>query len=157
MLFSLSFFSLQFRQTKEIDFSQLDFPHEIWFAIPNAEIAYKLIILLPIILCGFIGNLLLLNIVFRNRALHTPTNYILVNMIAADTLTLVACPVMFICSDFFQNFVLGPLGCKMDGFLQGFFFFIKILALFCSFSETSLFFFPFFGLCVRLLFLLGIF
>lgn len=109
---------------------------------------------MPIISCGIIGNLLLLNIVFRNRALHTPTNYILVNMIAADTLTLIVCPVMFICSDFFQNFVLGPLGCKMDGFLQGFFI-IKILTLFCSLGNFIVFFYS--GLCFRLLFLLGIF
>lgn len=155
--FSFLFYSLQFRQTKEIDFSQLNFPREIWFAKPSVEIAYKLIILVPIILCGIIGNLLLLNIVFRNRALHTPTNYILVNMIAADTLTLIACPVMFICSDFFQNFVLGPLGCRMDGFLQGFLFKLKFQPFF-GLSETLPFFFPFFfGSCVRPRFLLGIF
>lgn len=105
----------------KIDFSKFNFPREIWFSKPSAEIVCKLLLLLPIILCGVIGNLLLLNIIIRNRALHTPTNYILANMISADTLTVIFCPIVFICSDFFQNFILGPIGCKMDGFLQGFF------------------------------------
>ncbi|XP_055322329.1 neuropeptide FF receptor 2 isoform X2 [Sitodiplosis mosellana] len=104
--------------SNEPDWIQHDFPFQIWFSKPNAEIVYKSLLLLPIILCGVIGNLLLLNVVFRNRALHTPTNYILANMIAADTLTIFLCPAVFICSDFFQNFILGPVGCKMDGFLQ---------------------------------------
>lgn len=124
MNFSIVFFLLHlscifFSNLKEIDFSQHDFPREIWFSKPSSEIVYKLIMLMPIILCGVIGNLLLLNVVFKNRALHTPTNYILSNMIVADTLTLVFCPAMFICGDFFQNFILGTLGCKGDGFLQG--------------------------------------
>lgn len=103
----------------KIDFSQFNFPREIWFSKPSAEIVCKLLLLLPIILCGVIGNLLLLNIIIRNRALHTPTNYILANMISADTLTVIFCPVAFICNDFFQSFILGPIGCKIDGFLQG--------------------------------------
>lgn len=104
----------------QIDFSKFDFPREIWFVKATAEIVSKLFLLLPIFLCGLIGNLLLLNIIIRNRALHTSTNYILANMISADTLTVIFCPLVFICSDFFQNFILGPIGCKMDGFLQGF-------------------------------------
>lgn len=107
--------------SSKIDFSKFNFPREIWTFKPNAEIVCKLLLLLPIILCGVIGNLLLLNIIIRNRALHTPTNYILANMIAADTLTVIFCPIVFICSDFFQNFQLGHPGCKLDGFLQGFF------------------------------------
>lgn len=54
-----------------------------------------------------------------NRALHSSTNYILANMIAADTLTVLFCPAVFICTDFFQNYLLGFLGCKLDGFIQG--------------------------------------
>lgn len=117
--FLFSFLWLDCRVDLKIDFSQFNFPGEIWFSKPSAEIICKLLLLLPIILCGVIGNLLLLNIIIRNRALHTPTNYILANMISADTLTVIFCPVAFICSDFFQTFILGPIGCKMDGFLQG--------------------------------------
>lgn len=104
----------------QIDFSKFNFPREIWFSKPSAEIVFKLLLLLPIILCGAIGNLLLLNIIIVNRALHSSTNCILANMIAADTLTVIFCPAVFICTDFFQNYLLGFVGCKMDGFLQGF-------------------------------------
>lgn len=71
-----------------------------------------------------------------------PTNYILANMIAADTLTIIFCPAVFICTDFFQNYLLGFVGCKLDGFLQGFclllsLFHIRIrvhvLSIFCGF------------------------
>lgn len=44
-------------------------------------------------------------------------------MVTADTITLLFCPVMFICRDFFQNFVLGAIGCNMEGYLQGNFIF----------------------------------
>lgn len=99
--------------------SQYDFPKTIWYTIPSDEAAIKLATLVPVICFGIIGNLLLLNIIARNRALQTPPNLILANMVAADTITLLFCPTMFICRDFFQNFVLGAIGCNMEGYLQG--------------------------------------
>lgn len=87
--------------------------------IPAGEAAVKLATLFPVVAFGVISNLILLNIIARNRALQSPTNLLLGNMVAADTLTLIFCPVMFVSRNFFQNFVLGPVGCKMDGYLQG--------------------------------------
>lgn len=87
--------------------------------IPTAEATIKLLTLVPVVLFGVFSNLLLLNIIARNRALQTPMNLILANMVAADTFTLLFCPIMFICRDFFQIFVLGAIGCKMEGYLQG--------------------------------------
>lgn len=103
------------------------FPCDIWFVKPYDELIYKTILLMIIVVVGAIGNLLLLNIIVRNRALHTPTNLLLANMISADMLTLIFCPLMFICRDFFQNYTLGPIGCKLDVCLQGIF-----AKLFCS-------------------------
>lgn len=87
--------------------------------ISSGEATIKLVTLVPVIGLGIVGNLLLLNIIARNRALQTPTNLILANMVTADTITLLFCPVMFICRDFFQNFVLGAIACTMEGYLQG--------------------------------------
>lgn len=101
------------------DVSAYDFPKTIWYMIPSGEAAIKLVTLVPVIGFGMIGNLILLNIIARNRALQTPTNLILANMVTADTITLLFCPAMFICRDFFQNFVLGAVGCNMEGYLQG--------------------------------------
>lgn len=87
--------------------------------IPADEAAVKVATLAPVVVFGVISNLILLNIIARNRALQSPTNLLLGNMVAADTLTLIFCPVTFVSRNFFQNFVLGPVGCKMDGYLQG--------------------------------------
>lgn len=102
-----------------IDLSLYDFPKTIWYMIPSGEATIKLVTLVPVIGLGIFGNLLLLNIIARNRALQTPTNLILANMVTADTITLLFCPAMFICRDFFQNYVLGAIGCNMEGYLQG--------------------------------------
>lgn len=107
------------RKKETIDLSQYDFPKPIWYSIPGNEMAIKLITLVPVIGCGIVGNALLLNIIARNRSLQTPTNLMLANMVAADTITLLFCPATFICRDFFQNFVLDAIGCRMEGYLQG--------------------------------------
>lgn len=91
----------------------------MWLVKPHHEIIYKTVLLAAIVVFGVIGNLLLLNVIVRNRALHTPTNFLLANMITADTLTLLFCPAMFVCRDFFQNYEFGPIGCKVDVCLQG--------------------------------------
>uniref|UniRef100_A0A1B0CUX5 Putative 7 transmembrane receptor n=1 Tax=Lutzomyia longipalpis TaxID=7200 RepID=A0A1B0CUX5_LUTLO len=40
-------------------------------------------------------------------------------MAAADLATLLFCPAMFMVNDFFQNYELGEIGCKIEGFLLG--------------------------------------
>lgn len=44
---------------------------------------------------GIFGNCLLIDIVRKNRSMHTATNFLLVNLAAADILTLLWCPKMF--------------------------------------------------------------
>lgn len=99
--------------------SQYDFPKEIWIIIPTSEAIIKITTIIPVVLIGVFGNCLLLNIISRNRALRTPTNFLLANMAAADLATLLFCPLMFICKDLFQNYIMGSLGCKLEGYLQG--------------------------------------
>lgn len=87
--------------------------------IPIDEAVVKVITLVPVALFGAVSNLLLANIIARNRALQTPINLILANMVAADAITLFFGPPMFLCRNFFQNYILGPIACKTEGFLQG--------------------------------------
>lgn len=87
--------------------------------VPEWEIAVKITTFIPIFLFGIFGNILLLNVIVRNRALQTPTNLLLANMAVADFFTLTLCSVMFLFKDFYQNFVLGAIGCKMEGYVQG--------------------------------------
>lgn len=102
-----------------MDYSQYDFPNELWYVIPDWEMALKIGTFVPIILLGIIGNTIMLNIIIRNRALQTPTNLLLANMSAADLATLTICPILFMFNNFFQDFKLGVVGCKFEGFLEG--------------------------------------
>lgn len=65
---------------------------------------------------------MLLNVIIRNRALQTPTNMLLANMAVADFFVLTICPILFMFKDFYQNFLLGTVGCKMEGYVQGKYF-----------------------------------
>lgn len=101
-----------------MDTTKYAFPNEIWYRIPQAEFNLKVATFVPIIVFGLIGNFLLITIVMRNRSLKTPTNLLIANMAAADLATLLICPIMVMYRDFFQNYELGAIGCKMEGFLQ---------------------------------------
>ncbi len=86
---------------------------------PEWEVAVKITTFIPIILFGILGNFMLLNVIVRNRALQTPTNLLLANMAVADFFVLTLCAIMFLFKDFYQNFLLGSIGCKMEGYVQG--------------------------------------
>lgn len=83
----------------------------------------------PIIIFGLIGNALLITIILRNRYLRTPTNLLIANMATADFATLLICPIMVMYRDFFQNYILGPVGCKSEGFLQASLLITAVLSL----------------------------
>lgn len=87
--------------------------------IPNLQIGIKIATFIPFIILGIIGNFLLLNIIVRNRALQTPTNLLLANMASADLVTITVAPILFLYHDFYQMYPLGPVGCKMQGFIDG--------------------------------------
>lgn len=84
---------------------------------------------IPIILIGCIGNILLIIVILRNRGLRTATNLLIANMALADFLTLLICPTLFMIHDFYQNYELGSVGCKMEGFLEGLFLITSVLNL----------------------------
>ncbi|XP_055856553.1 neuropeptide FF receptor 2 [Episyrphus balteatus] len=110
--------------TKEIedslDYSTLDFPEDrIWFRIPEWEVILKVTTFVPVIVFGIASNLIIVYLIIQNRALRTPTNMLIANMAVADTAALLICPIMFMYNDFFQNYMMGPFGCKTEGFLQG--------------------------------------
>lgn len=113
----------------QIDVSKYNFPNEIWYRIPDPEWIAKVVTFVPIILFGLIGNALLITIILRNRNLRTPTNLLIANMATADFATLLICPIMVMFRDFFQNYLLGPVGCKSEGFLQASLLITAVLSL----------------------------
>lgn len=96
-----------------------DYPREIWVTLPPWEMLAKTIAFLPVISFGIFGNIALLCIVGTIRALKTPTNVLIANLAVVDLATLIVCPMMFMVHDFYQNYVMGAIGCKMEGFLEG--------------------------------------
>ncbi|KAJ6647125.1 Cholecystokinin receptor type A, partial [Pseudolycoriella hygida] len=100
------------------DYSAFDFPNQLWYIIPEWQIAVKISTFIPLLIFGILGNFMLLNVIIRNRALQTPTHLLLANMALADFFVLTICPVLYMYKDFYQNFLLGTIGCKMEGYLQ---------------------------------------
>lgn len=118
--------------------SHWDFPNIIWFRHSNEEIILKVASLFPIVIFGIIVNIILLFIIAQNRLIRTsPTNILIGNMTCADLATLSISPLMFIYHDSYQNYVLGPVGCRLEGFLQGGFLITSVLNL-CAISYDRL-------------------
>ncbi|XP_067633514.1 neuropeptide FF receptor 2 [Eurosta solidaginis] len=107
------------KDSDTMDFSNINFPEDrIWIHIPNWEIAVKVIVFIPVLIFGLYGNFVILQLIILNRALRTPTNMLVANMAVADILTLLICPIMFMINDFYQNYLMGRIGCKTEGFLD---------------------------------------
>ncbi|XP_017120155.2 neuropeptide FF receptor 2 [Drosophila elegans] len=114
----------------EFDFSKWDFPAErIWLHKSNGEITLKIGTFLPLIAFGLYGNITMVYLIAVNRSLRSPTNLIIANMAVADLLTLAICPAMFMVNDFYQNYQLGGVGCKLEGFLVVVFLITAVLNL----------------------------
>ncbi|CRK86616.1 CLUMA_CG000453, isoform A [Clunio marinus] len=102
----------------DVDFSCYDFPSQIWDMLSWKEILIRTFILLPIGVFGIVGNCLLLHVIYGNRTLQTPTNYLIFNMAISDLLVLLCCPGLFLFHEIFQNYKLGEIGCKADGMIE---------------------------------------
>uniref|UniRef100_A0A182PGB8 G-protein coupled receptors family 1 profile domain-containing protein n=1 Tax=Anopheles epiroticus TaxID=199890 RepID=A0A182PGB8_9DIPT len=120
-----------------MDFTVYDYPREIWRLKPGWEVALKTITFVPLILFGVLGNAILCSTLVQIRALRTPTNLLIANLALADLATLVICPLMFMFHDFYQNYVLGAVGCRTEGFLQGSLLITSVLCL-CAISYDRL-------------------
>ncbi|XP_053685931.1 neuropeptide FF receptor 2-like [Sabethes cyaneus] len=114
-----------------------DYPREIWYIIPFWEIMIKTVTFIPVITFGIFGNAALLCIICTLRPLRTPTNILIANLAVVDLATLIVCPIMFMLHDFYQNYVMGPAGCKLEGFLEGSLLITSVLCL-CAISYDRL-------------------
>ena len=59
----------------------------------------------PFCIFGFIGNILIIRIVYKTREMHTTTNYLLVNLAASDSIVILMYPFHFVCFDHDCDFV----------------------------------------------------
>ncbi|KAI4488797.1 hypothetical protein M0802_011307 [Mischocyttarus mexicanus] len=102
---------------KGVNTTKHHFPSKIWIIRPTWETTLKILSILPIIFVGILANGALIYIIIRAKSLHTTTNLLIVNMAIADICTCILCPWMFLCIDLYQNYILGPVGCRLDGFI----------------------------------------
>ncbi|XP_058837698.1 neuropeptide Y receptor type 2-like [Topomyia yanbarensis] len=112
-----------------INTSLYSYPAEVWEQIPNKDIIIKLFVSIPIVLFGILGNVTLLEIILSSRALRTSAHLLIANLALIDLITLVLCPPIFLLHDIHQSYVLGPIGCKLEGFIEGGLLITSILAL----------------------------
>ncbi|XP_031832992.1 neuropeptide Y receptor type 2 [Nomia melanderi] len=102
---------------EDIDTSKYLFPSEIWGIRPTWEVIVKILSVLPIVVIGSLANSGLIYVVVKEKSLQTTTNLLIVNMCIADLGTCLICPWMFLCTDLFENYILGDIGCRLDGSL----------------------------------------
>ncbi|XP_071539350.1 neuropeptide FF receptor 1-like isoform X2 [Panulirus ornatus] len=107
----------------------MNFPSEIWVRKSSTEVALKVFFMLPIILVGTVANTTILYLLCRNRRLRTTVNLFVGNLAVADLLLAAVCPTLFMLEDFYQHYILGPVGCRLQGFIQTFLMMVSVLSL----------------------------
>lgn len=107
------------------------------------EILVKTFILLPIGVFGIVGNCLLLHVIYGNRTLRSPTNYLISNMAIADLCVLLLCPGLFLFHEIFQSYKLGEIGCKAEGMIEVSLLITSVITLcFISYDRLTAIAFP---------------
>lgn len=96
-----------------------DFPNKIWTVRPLWEVVVEIVLYVPILIGGVISNITLLTMIVKYKRLQSPTNILIAFMAGVDLVNLILCPWMLSVHHFYQNYVLGAVGCKMEAFLSG--------------------------------------
>lgn len=102
----------------QIDTSNVSFINELWLVAKPSDVIIKISAFLPVVFFGIFTNTVLLYLLFKNRHLRSPTNLLIGNMATADLASLLIHPWMMLVNDFYQNYELGPIGCKMEAALE---------------------------------------
>jgi r-opsin len=97
--------------------------------LPMHQIMIKVGIVGPLTVFGIIGNCLLLLTILGNRALKTPSNYLIANMALSDLCTLLLSPGLFLFHEFFQSYKLGIIGCKVEATIEISFLITSVITL----------------------------
>ncbi|XP_050302971.1 substance-K receptor-like [Anthonomus grandis grandis] len=101
-----------------IDYETEDFPNTIWYNKGTKDLITKLCMFIPLCIAGLAGNLWVIYVLKSNRHIRTPSNLILGNMAVADMLSTIIYPCFIFVYDYYQNYKLGPVGCKLEGPLE---------------------------------------
>ncbi|XP_054163364.1 neuropeptide FF receptor 2-like [Oppia nitens] len=122
-----------------------DATHTIWVRKPVWEVFIKTMAVLPIMTIGIFGNLAIVCLILRLKSLRkSHINLFILNMALADLLTTLFCPWMGLVDNVYQNYELGPVFCKLEGFLKMLCLLASVLSLVTvSFDRFIAIVFPF--------------
>ena len=104
------------------DTSQFPYPGTITFP-PVWEVAIKIGFYVLIMGLALLGNVLVVYIVWKNKHMHTTTNYYIVNLAVSDLMVTLTCTWVHLVDDLTEGWILGAFFCKFDSFAQGKFYF----------------------------------
>ncbi|XP_060072071.1 neuropeptide FF receptor 2-like [Ylistrum balloti] len=74
---------------------------------------------LLVFLFAFFGNLIVVIVIWRNRWLHTVTNFFIVNLAVADILVAIFCVPITLLTNIYTGWPYGSMMCKVTPYLQG--------------------------------------
>ena len=86
---------------------------------PLWEIIVKCVAYGVITLLAFVGNVLVVYIVWQNKRMRTTTNYFIVNLAVSDLMVTSSCTWVHLVDNLTENWVLGAFFCKFNSFAQG--------------------------------------
>ncbi|XP_062585995.1 neuropeptide SIFamide receptor-like [Saccostrea cucullata] len=120
MTSTLSYFVLQNTpQGPGGNASNISVKHLFILKQPMYMIAIYSIAYCVVFLCALFGNLLVVTVVFRYKAMRTVTNCFIVNLAVADILVAVFNLPITLLSNFYLGWPFGPVLCKVTPYLQG--------------------------------------
>lgn len=67
---------------------------------------------------GVTGNAVILYVLFQHPKLRSRVNLFIGNLAVADLLIAALCPTLFTMEDLYQSYIMGPIGCRLQGFIQ---------------------------------------
>ncbi|CAB3230690.1 unnamed protein product [Arctia plantaginis] len=103
---------------ENLDLSQCKFPNTLWHVRSATEMAIKSTLMVTVAVMGIFLNSIILIILFKNKWLRSPSNYLIGNLAFTDLLMLVLSPWFMLIRDFHQKFILQNFGCRFEGFMQ---------------------------------------
>lgn len=120
------------------DTSQVQYPGTITIH-PAWEIAMKIAFYAVIIALALLGNMLVVYIVWRNKHMHTTTNYYIVNLAVSDLMVTTSCTWVHLVDNLTEGWVLGAFFCKLNSFAQGIYSYLLFFSSYTLWTLQELF------------------
>ena len=110
--------SMPFLMPVAPDLSNIRYPGN-FTTMPLWELSLKIAFSALISVMALVGNIIVIIIVFKNKRMHTPTNYYIVNLAISDVMVTLSCTWVHLVDNITEGWVLGAFFCPFNSFAQG--------------------------------------